>query len=88
MILRSTGVGVDGSSGCNSFSGVYELDGAKLNFARMLSTMRACLDGMEQEERFLTALQRVRSFRIAAEELTLLDQNTTVVAVFFAVDLR
>src|SRR6185295_120894 len=47
-----------GSTGCNSFSGTYQVRGDNISFSRLVSTRRACLDqnANEQEQRFLSTL--------------------------------
>jgi copper homeostasis protein (lipoprotein) len=75
-----------GSGGCNRIVGGYELKGDKLTFARMASTMMACPVGMETEQDFLKALGNVRRWKIAGEQLELMDGSGKVVAVFEAAD--
>jgi heat shock protein HslJ len=70
-----------GSGGCNRIMGGYELKGEKLTFARMASTMMACPDGMETEQKFLRALGQVKRWRIAGRRLELMDGSGKVVAV-------
>lgn len=62
-----------GNTGCNSFSGPYELRGDSLRFGALASTRRACLDPQanRQETAFLDALSRTRTWRIAADTLVL-----------------
>jgi heat shock protein HslJ len=54
----------------------------------MAGTMMACPTGMEQEQRFLEALQRVERYRIRGSHLEMLDATGAVVARFEAVALR
>ncbi len=56
-----------GFSGCNRFSGSYSREGASehgaaLAFGNMMSTMMACREGMELEQRFLKTLPGVDNF--------------------------
>ena len=53
MTLVGEGRRVQGFGGCNQFAGGYELDGKRLKFKLMASTMMACMEGMEQEAAFL-----------------------------------
>src|SRR6185295_4691458 len=48
-----------GSTGCNSYSGTYQVRGDNISFGRLISTKRACLDqnANQQESRFLSALE-------------------------------
>jgi heat shock protein HslJ len=73
-----------GSGGCNRVMGDYELKGDALTFARMASTMMACPDGMETEQKFLRALEQVRRWKITGRQLELRNGSGTVVLVFQA----
>ena len=64
---------ISGSSGCNRFNGSYQVDGDRLSFGQMLSTMMACVEGMELEQQILQSLARVKSFRVDGNQLMLLD---------------
>jgi heat shock protein HslJ len=49
---------VSGSSGCNTYSGAYKLEGANVTIGPLASTRMACEQAlMDQETAFLTALQ-------------------------------
>ena len=49
---------VSGSSGCNTFSGGYTLDGINVTIGPLASTMMGCEQPlMDEEAAFLTALQ-------------------------------
>jgi len=61
---------VFGYSGCNTFSGGYLADGARLSFDGLASTRRACRDG-QLEDRFLSALQQTQSYLIQGNWLIL-----------------
>lgn len=51
-----------GNSGCNSFTGSYELkDGSRIRFSQMASTKMACMD-MTIEQEFLNILQSADSY--------------------------
>jgi len=64
-----------GSSGCNSYSGTYHVEGDDLSFGQMISTMRACVDpkANEQEQKYLAALRAVAHFTISESRLVLSD---------------
>lgn len=70
-----------GSTGCNSFSGAYQVRGDNISFGRLVSTRRACLDqnANEQEQRFLSTLGAANRFRLTRGRLTILsDRGRTV----------
>jgi heat shock protein HslJ len=75
-----------GSGGCNRIMGGYELKGDTLTFARMASTMMACPDGMEREQKFLRALGQVKRWKIVKRQLELRDGSGKVVTVFEVAD--
>jgi heat shock protein HslJ len=64
---------VSGSSGCNTFTGSYTLDGDKLTVGPLASTMKACVDDavMDQEAQFLTALQTPTTVEVNGATVTL-----------------
>jgi putative lipoprotein len=71
MILNAEGYRVKGFSGCNRFTGTYKVEDDHLKFSQMASTGMACLDGMEQEQRFLSALKDTTRFKISGDSLSL-----------------
>lgn len=79
---------VSGSGGCNRIAGPFDLDGDTLYLRRLASTRMACTSGMEQEDRFLRALETVERYSIRGNRLELFDVERAVVAEFEAVALR
>jgi heat shock protein HslJ len=72
---------IGGSTGCNTYSGSYEVRGDTISIGRLASTRRACLDqnANEQERRFLAALEAANRFRLSSDRLTILsDRGRTV----------
>jgi heat shock protein HslJ len=86
IVLDPVSHRASGSGGCNRIMGGYELKGDKLTFARMASTMMACPDGMDTEQKFLKALEQVKRWRIAKQQLELMDGSGKVIAVFAVAD--
>jgi heat shock protein HslJ len=66
-----------GSTGCNSYSGTYQVRGDNISFGRLISTKRACLDqsANQQESRFLSALEAANRFRLSSNRLTILSDR-------------
>ncbi len=65
---------VAGSSGCNTFSGPYEEDGAQLRIGPLATTEIACTEpeGVDEQERgYVAALASVVRFEQAGPKLTL-----------------
>lgn len=78
-----------GSGGVNNLMGGYTLSGDSLTFSQVASTLMAGPpDAMAQEQAVVGALGRVRGFRIAGDQLTLLDESGQPVARAVAVALR
>ena len=75
---------VGGSGGCNTLGGTYAVDGSTLTLSGIVSTMMACVDGMETETAFLGALEQVRAWRTEGASLELLDAAGAAVARFEA----
>ncbi len=69
---------VQGSGGCNAFTGSYTLEGDRLAIGtaggQLAATLKACPEAvMHQEARFTDALGRVQSWRLESGLLFLLD---------------
>jgi heat shock protein HslJ len=73
-----------GSTGCNSYSGTYQVRGDNIFFSRLVSTRRACLDqnANQQEQRFLSALEAANRFRLSSDRLTILSDRARSVLNF------
>jgi heat shock protein HslJ len=71
-----------GSSGCNRFTGTFQIDGAMLRFSRIAGTRRACLDAdlPHVETTFLKWLEMTTRFEIQGKTLRLLANETPVLA--------
>ena len=76
-VLEITADGVvSGSGGCNRMRGQATISGTRLTFGPIAATQMACPPAvMDQEGKFLSALEAVRSFRIDPQQhkLFLLD---------------
>lgn len=73
LLLRPADASASGTTGCNQFSGGYELRGDSLRFRQLISTLRACLDqDMNLQERtYLVALGATRTWQVAGDTLLL-----------------
>jgi putative lipoprotein len=79
---------VAGFSGCNRLIGGYTLDGERIAFEQMASTMMACEHGLESEQALHAALAEVTRWGIRGEQLDLFDAAGKRVALFESVYLR
>jgi heat shock protein HslJ len=75
---------MEGFSGCNKISGTFLLRDEMLQIERVVQTRMACPGSMEGEYRLISALDKVRSYRIGDNVLELIDPNDQVLARFLA----
>lgn len=73
---------VSGFSGCNRLMGGYTLDGERITFTQVASTMMACPTGMDLERDFHAMLSRVARWRMQGEQLEFLDAGGARIARF------
>ena len=73
-----------GNTGCNSAGAAYTTDGDRLTLQPMMVTKRACVnpEGNRLEWAYVQALEKARRFRLAGDELELLDAQGNTVARF------
>jgi putative lipoprotein len=56
-----------GSTGCNRYTGMATVEGEALKFGPLATTRRACVPAlMDQEQKFLAAMDAVRGYAVAA----------------------
>ena len=67
---------VSGSGGCNRFNGSYSTKGNQLKIGPLASTFKACEEPvMEQETRFLSALQATQRYEVNSDGLQIYYQT-------------
>ena len=88
MVLTTEGNRLRGFSGCNRFTGTYKVEEGHMQFLQMASTRMACMDGMEQEQRFLFALESTSRFKISGDSLSLHGADGKLLLRFEAVYLK
>lgn len=84
LVLHQQDRRVAAFGGCNRMSGGYTVEGTRIEFSQLASTMMACAEGMDTEQALAAALDRARSYRIIGEHLDLFDQAGELVARFEA----
>lgn len=77
---------VNGQGGCNGFFGTVKIDGKKIDFSKMASTMMAC-QHMEIETAYLKALEEVDSYEVKSGNLILKKGKNTLVTLSLATTL-
>ncbi len=63
---------IGGSSGCNSYSGTYQIDGSKITIGPLAGTMMACVDPpevMEMEQMYQAWLTDAVRFELSEDQL-------------------
>jgi len=70
-----------GHSGCNGYSGEANVAGEQLTIGPVMSTKMACAENelQQQETTLFQALEKVTSYTITGDKLSLLDASGTVV---------
>jgi heat shock protein HslJ len=69
-----------GNSGCNGFGGSYQLEGDKITFSEVVSTLMACdTPRMEQESAVHQVLTDTATYQIAGNTLTLTNNDMVLV---------
>ena len=71
IVFASGDQRANGFAGCNRFLGGYEREGDRLRLTQLISTRKACIDAMDQEQRFLALLEQAMRFTIADGTLSL-----------------
>jgi heat shock protein HslJ/uncharacterized lipoprotein NlpE involved in copper resistance len=89
LLLHPATKQATGSTGCNRFSGSYELRGDSLRLGPLAATRRACIDPEmnRQESSLLEAFENIRGWKVTADTLVLSSKKPPV-ARFVAVYLR
>lgn len=81
---------LNGSAGCNNFSGAYQVDGDLIKIELGPQTMMFCEEPegvMEQESAYLDALQSATNYKIRGDVLVMMDDSGQEVLNFQASDL-
>jgi heat shock protein HslJ len=73
-----------GSGGCNSYGGMYQVEGDRISFEEITSTLRACEDMRitEQEQRFFQALETASQYEVTGDELRITYDNGNGLLIF------
>ena len=84
ITLRFAEGSATGSGGCNQYRATYTESGSTLALGPAISTKRACVEPERnrQETEYFDALNRVASFAISGERLTLRDAAGTTLLEF------
>ncbi len=69
---------LSGSGGCNRLMGSFSLDGQRILFKRVVTTMMSCPQGMDQERRLIETLGEVQRWHLEDRTLMLLNWQQQV----------
>ncbi len=89
LLLETEDMRASGFGGCNGFGGTYTLDEAALRvrFGQMISTMKACPEGMDVERGLSDVLEQVDNYSLSDTHLSLNRARMAPLARFEAVPL-
>ena len=77
-----------GFAGCNRFLGGYERQNGRLRLTQLIATRKACINGMDQEQRFLALLEKVQRFTVSGDSLSLYSGDERLILRFQDADLQ
>ena len=78
---------VTGNTGCNNYNGTYDVDGNRISFGPMASTLMACPPPeTEQEQGYLSALGMVSTFAVDGDNLEMMNEAGEVVLAYEAME--
>ena len=60
---------VSGSTGCNSYSVGYTLNGSQINFGLPISNLKACATGAKQESDYLAFFENAQTYQLGIDAL-------------------
>jgi heat shock protein HslJ len=66
-----------GSDGCNTFGGKVKIDGNKISFTEIMSTLKAC-ENIQQGEVFMKNFEEIDSYKLEGGELFLYKKDVLV----------
>ena len=87
LILKSDKNNVKGFSGCNKFSGFYQVKEKrnKIKFSNLSTNSKTCSDLKFNEATFLETLENVSQYDLKEDNLFLKDKENKILAYFKAV---
>ena len=78
LLLTAADSHASGFAGCNRLTGSYQLVGDRLRFSQIATTRMFCAGGMSLEQRYLTALEATRAYRLIGRDLELVGDGRVV----------
>lgn len=78
IIFKLNEENVSGSGGCNNFSGSYNLNGDSVKIGPLIITRKFCDSLMDQEVKFIKALEEAARFNIRGDSLEIISNNLVI----------
>jgi heat shock protein HslJ len=81
---------ISGFGGCNDYNTTYQVEGNEITIGPILSTQKECSDPdgvMEQEGKYLKALETADTYRNLGIVLNLLDTSGHILAIYYSGEL-
>ncbi|MBB2486913.1 META domain-containing protein [Mitsuaria sp. WAJ17] len=78
LVLDAAHLRLSGSGGCNRLMGNFALEGQRIQFKRVLTTMMSCPQGMAQERSLIEVLGQVQRWHIEDRVLMLMNWQQQV----------
>lgn len=78
LILEAQRLRLSGSGGCNRLMGSFTLEGQRIFFKRVLTTMMSCPQGMAQERELIETLGQVQRWHLEDRTLMLMNWQQQV----------
>lgn len=82
LTLASPSQRASGFTGCNRYTGSYQITGQQLTIEKVAATRMACLESGQVETAFIEALDRTRGWQVKGGALELLDADNRPLARF------
>jgi len=86
IVFKSHENRFNGNTGCNTFSGTYELlANNRISFGQSMATKMYCEGAMTVEDQLFKILEKVDSYEVIGDNLSLSDNEGNIIAKFEAV---
>lgn len=86
FIMKANENGLTGFSGCNNFSGKYQLKGEnEVEFSSIIGTLKACQYLDYKEAEFYRVFTKTKTYRIENDHLQFISNDGQVLAEFQAI---
>jgi heat shock protein HslJ len=81
LSFQDTSKRFGGYGGCNSYGGVYTINKNNIKMEKIISTKKACIEGMRTEHKIKTILSNTDQYKVTGNTLEFF-QNSKLMATF------